>query len=118
MLALPYLTKVSPKEQPKGIGELNVEIIDYDDNLTTETATLVLNSETDRLIFEKEIVYSLVYMQRDNIYALIHKDGILYMELNVDNGKVNGKVMRYKSPLQSSPNLDKPFMKFYGVFNE
>lgn len=121
MLSLPYLTEPSPIDQPKGMAELSVDIIDYDNNQSTETATLILNGETDRIIFNSknngEKVYSLVYMQRDNIYALIHTDGILYTELNVENGKVNGKVMRYKSPLQSSPNLDKPFMKFEGVLN-
>jgi CubicO group peptidase (beta-lactamase class C family) len=118
MLALPYLTKASPKEQPTGIGELNIETIDYDGNLTTENATLILNGETDRIIFEDGVTYSLIYMQRYDIYALIHKDGILYMELNVENGKVNGKVIRYKSPLTSSPSSDKPFMKIKGDFKQ
>lgn len=117
MLALPYLTNPSPAKQPLGIGQLSVEIIDYDGNITTEEATLVLNGESDRLIIGNGTNYPLVYMQRANIYALIHRDGILYTELNIENGSVNGKVMRYKSPLLLSPNLDRPFMKLSGEWN-
>ena len=117
MLALPYLTSPSPTKQPIGVGQLSVEIIDYDGKTTTEEATLVLNGETDRLIIGNQEIYQLVYMQRDNIYALIHRDGILYTEINIENESVNGKVMRYKSPLLLSPNLDKPFIKLSGEWN-
>ena len=122
MLALPFLKAPSPKEQPKGIADVNVEIIDYDGNLTNEKAKIVLNGENDRLIFETKdgikVTYPLVYLERDNIYALIHKDGILYTELDMENGNLNGKTMRYKSPLLTAPNTQKPFMKFEGNLTE
>ena len=120
MLALPYLKETSATEQPKGVGKVTVNIIDYDGNLTTEEAKIVLNGESDRIIFSRkdgvENTYPFVYMERDNIYALIHNDGILYSELRVESSKLKGKIMRYKSPLLSIPSTQKPFMKFEGVF--
>lgn len=122
MLALPYLTKPSPEEQPKGIMQLSVDILDYDENLTTEKATIVLDGENDRIIFnsenKNEIVYPLVYMNRDNIYALVQKDGILYTELKLVDDKLLGKVMRYRSPMLTPTYREKPFMQFEGFLNK
>ncbi len=120
MVALPYLTKPAPLPQPRGTSDVSMELTDYDGSTSQAMATIVLNGKTDRMEIKYSdgtlISYTLTYMQRDNIYALIHPDGILYTEIEMINNELQGKVYRYRSPLFEPPSTQKPYMKFSGKF--
>ena len=114
-LAIPFLTESSPKKQPKGFFKLNIEE-DVRGKWKKRKGTLILNGENDRLIINpktpNEEIFKLVYLNRDNKYALIHPDGILYSEINLDNKQLSGKVMYYRGPNLHKTSTEAPYLKF------
>lgn len=114
-LALPFLTKPSPKKQPTGVFNLEVNE-DVRGEWVKKDGTIILNGENDRLIVnhnnkDKE-TFQLVYLNRENKYALIHPDGILYTEINSNNNLISGKVMYYRGPNLHKPSTEPPYLKF------
>jgi hypothetical protein len=114
-LALPFLTSPSPEKQPVGIFELNVIEDDRADGIKME-GHLIFDGENDRLIInpgdKNEEVYKLIYLNRQNIYALIHPEGILYSEINLHNKVITGKVMYYRGPNIHKTSGEPPYLKF------
>ncbi|OEK08525.1 hypothetical protein A8C32_03470 [Flavivirga aquatica] len=111
MLALPFLTLPSPSVQPRGVTKLNITINSNGEKIKKH-GTLILDGKNDHLIIENEITYKLIYMQRENKYALIHPHGILYTEISLDNGVISGKTMYYKSPNITKPSEGLPLFEF------
>lgn len=114
-LAIPFLTTPSPKKQPKGFFNLDIEE-DVRGKWEKRKGILVLNGENDRLIVNpktpNEETFKLVYLNRANKYALIHPDGILYSEINLDNKQLSGKVMYYRGPNLHKTSTEPPYLKF------
>ncbi|NMH88252.1 serine hydrolase domain-containing protein [Flavivirga algicola] len=117
MLAFPFLTQSSPKPQPKGGVKLDVTV-HRDGTSVLKKGELILDGDNNRLVLdtgtEEEVSYQLKYMQRDNIYALLHPHGILYTELSFNNDTVTGKTMYYGSPNISKPSEKQPLFVFKG----
>lgn len=114
-LALPFLTKPSPRTQPKGIFNLYLDE-DVRGKWKRRNAYIVLNGEHDRLVIdpetESEEVYKLIYLNRKNKYALLHPDGILYAEINWVKDSLTGKVMYYRGPNLHKTATEPPYLKF------
>ena len=77
---------------------------------------MILDGENDRVIIspntKEEEIFKLIYLNRENIYALIHPDGILYTEINLADEVVSGKVMYYRGPNTHKISLEPPYFKF------
>lgn len=118
MLALPFLTKASPIKQPKGFAQLKATI-NKEGEQTIMNGKLILDGSNNRLVLspntEQETTYKLIYMERGNIYALIHPHGILYSEINLKDSLIKGKAMYYMSSNITKPSLEKPFLEFEGT---
>jgi CubicO group peptidase (beta-lactamase class C family) len=117
-LSLPFLTAPSPEKQPIGDFELNVKEDDGGNGIKMK-GNLILNGENDRLIInpntENEEMYKLIYLKRKNIYALIHPEGILYTEINLNNKIITGKVMYYRGPNIHKTSGEPPYIKFKSI---
>lgn len=114
-LAIPFLSKANPTPQPKGKIELKV-FEDYKGKWVEKTGTLILSDSENKLIInpgqKNKESYKLIYLNRKNMYALIHTDGILYTEINQQNNKITGKVMFYRGPNILKTSSEKPYLKF------
>lgn len=114
-LAIPFLTKPSPQKQPKGIFKLKIDE-DVRGEWIKRNGYIVLNGENDRLVINPDTpnqeVFKLIYLNRQNKYALIHPDGILYSEINLNEGSITGKVMYYRGPNLHKTSTEPPYLKF------
>ena len=114
-LAIPFLTKPSPQKQPKGVFELEI-LEDVRTQWVKRNGFVVLDGENDRLVInpdtENEEIFKLIYLNRKNKYALIHPDGILYSEINLNNNTITGKVMYYRGPNLHKTSTEPPYLKF------
>lgn len=121
MLALPFLTKASPKVQPNGIAEIILSS-EVDGKEVNKKGLLILDTENDRLVIEPNTadteIYPLVYLQRDNIYSLVHPLGLLYTTIDFEGDTISGKSFYYRSPQLTMPDKDLPMFKFHGSFTE
>ncbi len=121
MLALPFLTSPSPQKQPRGSFDVSL-VINYNGKRDTVKSRIILNGKNDRLILdsdsENKKIYSLIYMQRDNVYALIHPHGVLYTTIVKCGEKgIKGKTMYYKSPNTEKPSQQNPIFYFEEIFD-
>ncbi|AZJ35382.1 serine hydrolase [Tenacibaculum singaporense] len=116
-LAIPFLTKPYPIKQPEGIFPLEINE-DVRGKWVKRDGTLILNGQNDRLIInhkaQDDEIYQLVYLNRKNKYALIHPDGVLYSEINLNNKQISGKVMYYRGPNLHKTSTEPPYLKFTG----
>ena len=114
-LAIPFLTKPSPQKQPKGIFKLEIDE-DVRGEWIKRDGYIVLDGENDRLVIgsgtQNQEIFKLIYLNRKNKYALIHPDGILYSEINLNEGSITGKVMYYRGPNLHKPSTEPPYLKF------
>lgn len=114
-LAIPFLTKPSPQQQPKGVFKLEINE-DVRAKWVKRNGFIVLNGENDRLVIDPDTgtkeVYKLIYLNRKNKYALIHPDGILYSEIDINDESISGKVMYYRGPNLHKPSTEPPYLKF------
>ena len=117
-LAIPFLTPLSPIEQPKGIFRLDLQE-DIRGTWVQKTGTLILDGENDRLILEPgtsdEALFKLVYLNRAHHYALIHPDGILYCDIHQVQDTITGKVMYYRGPNLHKTSTEPPYLKFKSI---
>ncbi|QSE98037.1 serine hydrolase domain-containing protein [Fulvivirga lutea] len=114
-LAIPFLIKAEPTIQPKGSIDIKV-FEDNGGNWVEKTGELILSKDENQLIInpgaENEESYMLIYLNRKNMYALIHPDGILYTEINEVDSKITGKVMYYRGPNIRKTSAEPPYLKF------
>ncbi|CAL2103285.1 Class A beta-lactamase-related serine hydrolase [Tenacibaculum sp. 190130A14a] len=117
-LAIPFLTEPSPVKQPIGNFKLDIKE-DVRGNWVKRNGMLVLNGENDRLIIRHEDqddeVFKIIYLNRGNKYAVIHPDGILYLEIDLTDKNVSGKVMYYRGPNLHKPSTEPPYLKFVSL---
>ena len=117
-LAIPFLTKPSPQKQPKGIFKLEVDE-DVRGEWIKRDGYIVLDGENDRLVIDPDTqnqeIFKLIYLNRQNKYALIHPDGILYSEINLNEGSITGKVMYYRGPNLHKTSTEPPYLKFVSL---
>lgn len=114
-LAIPFLTKPSPRTQPNGTFKLDLDE-DVRGEWKRRNAYIVLNGEHDRLVIDPESenqeIYKLIYLNRKNKYALLHPDGILYAEIDWDMDSLSGKVMYYRGPNFHKTSTEPPYLRF------
>lgn len=119
ILALPFLSPPLPIVQPKGYAELTIKE-NMNKKKPIREGFIILDGKNDRLVLDsgspKEVTYKLIYMQRSNIYALIHPHGILYTEILMEDSVISGNTMYYHSPGLTKPSLAKPLFEFKGNF--
>lgn len=117
-LAIPFLIKPSPQKQPKGVYKLKIDE-DVRGEWIKRDGYIVLNGENDRLVIDPDTqnqeIFKLIYLNRQNKYALIHPDGILYSEINLNEGSINGKVMYYRGPNLHKTSTEPPYLKFTSI---
>lgn len=121
LLALPFLTETAPKTQPKGKAHLELTV-NSQGKRTKKKGMLILDNKNDRIIVDAESdnekIYGLIYLKRENSYALIHPHGLLYTEIYLKNGVLSGKTMYYRSPNVTKPSEALPMFEFDGAFEK
>ncbi|MEL6254712.1 MAG: serine hydrolase domain-containing protein [Bacteroidota bacterium] len=67
---------------------------------------------------EKDVTYQLIKLRVKDLYALITEYGILFCEIKVANGKIEGGAILYGSMRSTKVSFDEAFIAFSGSFQE
>jgi serine beta-lactamase-like protein LACTB, mitochondrial len=112
MMARPFLTKKTPKSFP--IGDFNVltTSVNVRGKETNAKAKLRLNAKEGVIIYETGQQIPIIYLDENNIFALIRPDGIYYLTIDFNGQTVAGKAIGYGSQLSNCPISNPPFFKF------
>jgi hypothetical protein len=120
LLALPFLTPPSRTKQPTGTASVVVNLVKV--NGTTEQGTAALRllpddaSLTVDMSDQRQVRYPLIYLERANSYALVRRDGIVHLTVELDGSAITGRAIGYGSPRLNAPTNDSPFFTFHGTF--
>lgn len=120
MLALPFLKEATPKVQPNGKWNIELTITSPEAEDIQVSGFLILNGKTDRIVIRPNgpemTTYPLIYLQRNNVYALFHPNGLLHAEINSQKNMLFGRCVRYRSPRNQLPFNDKSYLSFRTKF--
>ena len=122
LLALPFLTKSELVEQPRGTADVTIRIWNNEMLPAEKKGRLILDGTNDQLVMDSDKdnpqSFRLIYLERTNIYALVHPHGLLYTTIAFDQAKVSGCIMHYGSSRNSPPGEENPRFVFEGVFSK
>lgn len=112
MMARPFLSKKTPKPFPNGDFNISTTSVNGKGKETIAKATLKLNDKNGVFIFEDGQQIPIIYLNENNIFALIRPDGIYYLTIDFNGQTITGKAIAYGSQQSKCPISNPPFFRF------
>lgn len=118
VMALAYLAAPSPRPQPAGRYDVTATLVNGRNESSSLSGTLTLAKGRGALELtpagRKTERHPLVYLKRDDVYALVRPDGIVHFTLTAAGDSVTGRAVGYGSPRADSPAASPPFLTVRG----
>ncbi len=111
LLARPFLSQKRPKSFSTGDFIISTVSVNGRGKETVAKATLKLSDRTGAIVFENGQQVPVIYLEENNVFALIRPDGIFYMTIDFNGQTLTGKAIAYGSQQSKCPISNPPFFK-------
>lgn len=112
MMARPFLSKKVPKPIPNRDFAISTTSVNGRGKETVAKATLKMSGKNGVVVFEDGQELPVIYLNENNVFALIRSDGVFYLTLDFNDQTVTGKAIAYGSQQSKCPISNPPFFKF------